>query len=104
MVSANTLPMLKIDPKSRSLSIEAAGIRESGLRLREMLVGSGEERSILKLLTSAENMAKKLSEIGWTLTLYDGGHGLFSMGSGASRLTGHISANPLKLRELLRTL
>lgn len=96
--------MLRIDPESRSLNVEAAGIRESGFRLGKMLIGSGEERSVRRLLTSSESLAKKLSEIGWTLTLYDGSSGLLSVGSRVSRLTGHIKANPIKLRKLLRTL
>lgn len=103
-VSVNQLPMLKVEPESRSLSVDAAGIRESGLSLRRMLAGGGEGESVRRLLSSSESMAKELSEIGWTLTLYDRGSRMLSMGRGVSRLTGHMRANPLKLRKLLRTL
>ena len=103
-MSVNRLPMLRIDPESRSLSVEVAGIRESGFRLVKTLAGTGEERSIRRLLASSERLAKKLSDIGWTLTLYDGSCGLLRMGSGVSKLTGHVKANPLKLRKLFRTL
>jgi hypothetical protein len=103
-MSLNRLPILKIDPKSRSISVEAAGIRASGVRLGKMLVGTGEERNIRRFLTSSESFAKKLSDIGWTLTLYDGSSALLGMGSDVSGLTGHVKANPLRLRKLLRML
>ena len=103
-VSVNALPMAMVDADSKSLGIEVSGVKESGLRLSEMLVGDDQERSIGKLIASSASMATSLSKIGWTVTLYDKGHSLLSMGKGASGLTGHIKANPLRLRELLRAL
>ncbi len=103
-VSVNEHPMLQVDSESRSLGIEVAGMRESGLVLGKLLAGGREEKSLGRLLAASEGIAKKLSEIGWTLTLYDGGSSLLSMGRGVSRLTGHVRANPLELTKLLRAL
>lgn len=102
MVSVNSLPMLTVNSESRSLSVQAAGIKESGLRPAEILVGTRDEKSLRKLLSASKDMAQGLSEVGWTLTLYDGERGLLSMGSRVSRLTGHVRANPLTLRKLFR--
>ena len=104
-MSLNKLPFLRIDSDSRSLSVEAAGVRESGLKLAEATLSeNGAKTSFHNLLTSSEKLAKTLSRIGWTLTLYDGNSSLLSLGRGVSRLTGHVRANPLKLRRLIRAL
>ena len=103
-VSVNGAPMVRLDSESKLLSIEADGMRQSGIRLGKML-GLGRGRGgVGKLLTESEGMARRLSEMGWTLTLYDRDQRLLSMGNRASGLTGHIAANPLKLGRLLETL
>ncbi len=56
------------------------------------------------IIEASESMAKKLSNLGWRLTLYEGGSKILTMRGGASRLTGPIRANPLKLRKLLKAL
>jgi len=104
-MSVNRHPLLKVDPDTKSLSVEAAGVKESGLKLgNASLSNSREKTSLRNLLSSSERLAKGLSRVGWTLTVYDGGTDLLSMGSGVSRLTGHVRANPLRLMKLIRTL
>ena len=103
-VSVNGVPMVRLDSGSKLLSIEADGMRQSGIRLGKMLgLGTG-RGDVTKLLRDSEAMARRLSEMGWTLTLYDKNQRLLSMGNRASRLTGHITANPLTLGRLLETL
>ncbi|MDG7018626.1 MAG: hypothetical protein JRN73_09785, partial [Nitrososphaerota archaeon] len=103
-VSVNGAPMVRLDSESRVLSIEADGMRQSGIRLGKML-GLGRGRGgVGALLVESEGMARRLSEMGWTLTLYDKDQRLLSMGNRAPRLTGHVTANPLKLGRLLETL
>lgn len=104
MVSLNSLTILRVDTESRSLSIEATAINEWGLKIGEILVGGVDEKSIRKLLDACTSIAKDLSNVGWTLTLCDGGRGLLTMGRRVSRLTGHVRANPLTLSKLLRML
>ncbi|MDG7009141.1 MAG: hypothetical protein JRN06_13105 [Nitrososphaerota archaeon] len=103
-VSVNGVPVMRVDSKSKLLSVEADGMRQSGLRWGKMLgLGTG-RGGVRRLLTESEGMARRLSEMGWTLTLYDRNQRLLSMGNRSSRLTGHITANPLKLGRLLETL
>lgn len=104
-VTVNRLPLLKIDTDSKSLSVEAAGLREGGLKLPERgRSESGSKANLRTVLSGSEKLAHSLSDIGWTLTLYDGKNELLSMGSGVSRLTGHLRINPLKLMKLVRAL
>ncbi|HYB75372.1 MAG TPA: hypothetical protein VEC08_00285 [Nitrososphaerales archaeon] len=104
-MTVNKLPLLKVDSDSRSLSVEAAGVRESGLKLGEVALSrNGEKTSLGTLLSSSERLARSLAQVGWTLTVYDGNSDLLSMGRGISRMTGHVSVNPIKLMKLVRVL
>jgi hypothetical protein len=95
MVSINGKPALSLDSGSKSIEAEAKGVKESGLKLMQVLKPEG------GLLRGSEHIARKLSEEGWTFTLYERGEKLLTMGKGASALTGHIHVNPLKLRRIL---
>ncbi len=100
----NGIPMARLDSESKLLSIETDGMRQGGIRLGKMLGLKRGRGGVGMLLGESEGMARRLSEMGWTLALYDKDQRLLSMGKGASRLTGHIEANPLKLRRLLAAL
>lgn len=97
-VAANGFPVLSLDCMSRSLDVEAGGVKESGLKLSQLIEHRG---GVAGLLKDSEAIAKKLAREGWTLTLYDKGSRALTMGSKVSRVTGHIRVNPLKLRRLL---
>lgn len=82
--------------------MEADGVREAGLHLKDLV--KLEEGGRGGMLVGSMNATRTLSRLGWRLELYDEGERLFSMGSGVSRLTGRVGLNPLKLRKLLKIL
>jgi hypothetical protein len=103
-VTANGFPMLKVDAETRSVDLEAKGVRESGIKLRKIVTAAAGGSETFGLVRGSESIARRLSNIGWTVTLYDGSSKLATMGNTASALTGHIRANPLKLRRVLDVL
>jgi hypothetical protein len=96
-VSVGEYPILSIDSKEKLLDLEVAGAREAGLELSGLI---RLEEGDVNLLAGSEAVARKLSRLGWKLTLYDEGGHLMALGSGVSRLTGHVSLNPMNLRRL----
>ena len=90
-------PVISVDSSKKELGVEIQGAREAGLALADLLKmavpGAG-------MVRGTESVARQLAELGWTLTLYDRGKRVLSLGSGASRLTGHVSVNPLNLKGL----
>ncbi|MGI0092267.1 MAG: hypothetical protein ACREBS_11220 [Nitrososphaerales archaeon] len=102
-ITANGLPMLKVDAQSRSVDVEAAGVKECGIKLSK-IVKAEESGGVFGMLKRSESMARGLSERGWRFVLYDRGSKLLTMGRGVSRLTGRIQANPLKLRRIIDSL
>ena len=97
-VSVQGRPLLTIDADKKTIDLEADGVREAGLRISDQvkLEEGGRGR-----LGGAMRVTGALARLGWKLSLYAEGDRVVSMGSGVSRLTGHISVNPLKLRKLL---
>ncbi len=104
IVEANGFPVLKLDSGERSLDLETQGIKECGIKLSKLIEVEGEAKGIRGLLSASESTAKRLSDDGWSLALYDKGSRILKMGRGVSRLTGHIEVNLLKLRSLLKNL
>ncbi len=98
------LPLLKVDAALRSLDVEATGVKESGIKLSKIVELQAGQTGVVGLVKGSESTAKGLSENGWKLTLYDKGSPILTLGRGVSRLTGHVQANPLKLRKILETL
>ncbi len=99
-VSVSGYPVVSIDAGKREVGVEVNGVREVGLSLRRLTAvhqGDG-------ILRASESVAKDLSNLGWRLTLYEGGNEVLSMGRGVSRLTGHISVNPFRLKKLIDAL
>jgi hypothetical protein len=94
-------PLLSVQSDGRLVDVELEGIKEAGVTLSRIIrleVGDA------NMLRGSESIARKLSHLGWRLTLYEKGDKVLTMGYGVSRLTGHISANPLKLKRLLDAL
>jgi hypothetical protein len=102
--SVNGVPLAKIDAESRTFEVEATGVKESGIRLSQIIELEGGGKGIKGLLSGGEFAAKQLSDNGWKLGLYDGGSEILRAGSGVSRLTGYVHFNPLKLRKILKSL
>lgn len=103
-VGVNGLPLLKVDAESRSVDVEAAGVKEYGIKLSKVIQLESGQKGVRGLLKGSESTAKGLSKKGWRLTLYDKGSSILTMGRGGSRLTGYVRANPMKIRKILETL
>jgi hypothetical protein len=102
-VDVNGMPFVKVDAESKSVGVEAMGIKECGLRLSKLIrfQGGRQKGGIRGLLESSESAARSLSEDGWQFTLYDRGSRVLTMGRGVSRLSGFITVNPLRLGGIL---
>lgn len=98
-LSVNGVPTLAVDAESKALNLEAKGVKKSGFKLLNIVKENG--AGVIGILKTSESTAKKLSETGWKVTVYDGSNVVLSMGSGVSRLTGYIHVNPLKFRTIL---
>lgn len=93
-------PLLSVDSDEKTLEVDADGAREVGLSLSHLMRLEGP----LGALGESGRVSGALSRAGWKLTLYADGSRVLSMGSGVSRLTGHVSVNPLRLKKLLGAL
>jgi hypothetical protein len=103
-VAVNGFPLIKVDAGSRSLDLEAQGMREFGMKLSELAELESGVKGIRGIISASESTARRLSERGWSLALYDKGSNVLRMGRGVSRLTGHIQVNLLKFRRILENL
>jgi hypothetical protein len=103
-VKANGLPVMKLDGGERSLDLETQGIKECGIKLSKFMEVESRGKGIRGVLSASEGTAKRLSNDGWSLAIYDRGTRILKMGRGVSRLTGHIEVNLLKLRSILENL
>lgn len=100
-VTVEGIPLVTVDADIKTLDVETEGLREAGLRLSDLLeIGTGTSSP----LRGSRMVSGALSQSGWKVTLCSNGEKMLAMGSGVSRLTGHISVNPLKLRKLLKAL
>ena len=99
-VSVGDRPLVFLDADRKILDLEAGGMGESGVHLADF-VRSGARPGV-----SFESLrvGGTLSRLGWKLNIYAEGDRVLSMGSGVSRLTGHINVNPLRLKKLLKAL
>lgn len=100
-VSVGSRPLLSIDADRKTLDVEAGGVADAGLRLSD-LVRLREGRAAT--IEGSVHVVGALSRLGWKLNLYAEGDKVLSVGSGVSRLTGHVSLNPLRLKKLLKAL
>lgn len=98
-LSVNGVPTLVVDAESKAVNLEAKGVKKSGFKLLNIVKENG--AGVIEILKTSESTAKKLSETGWKVTVYDENKVVLSMGSAVSRLTGYIHVNPLKLRTIL---
>ena len=100
-VSMSGRPILSLNADEKTLDVETEGMTDAGVHLSD-LVKLQEGRGAI--IEGPTRTAGVLSRLGWKLTLYGEGDRILSMGSGVSRLKGHISLNPVRLRKLLRAL
>ncbi len=100
IVTIGGYPLLSIRSDERALDLEVNGAKEVGLDLSKIVKLEGGTN----IFSGSELIARRLSSLGWKLTLYDKGSRLLTMGRGVSRLTGRITTSPLRLKRLLGTL
>jgi hypothetical protein len=100
-VSLGGRPLLSVDADAKALDLEADGMGEAGLRLSDLIKLQEGHGGVVE---GSIHVARALSRLGWKLTLYERGDKVLSMGRSASRLTGRISVNPLRLKKLLEAL
>jgi hypothetical protein len=100
-VSVSGYPLVSIRADDREVDVEVNGVTEAGLSLSKLVKLQEGNKNVPE---ASHSVAKDLSEIGWKLTMYEGGSALVTMGRGVSRLTGHVALNPLKAKRLLDAL
>ena len=98
---AGGVPWLSVRPAARQLEIDLSGAREAGLNLARIVELEDAETGLVRGVVS---VGRQLADLGWTLTLRDGEERLLTLGREASRLTGRVRLNPLRLRRLLGAL
>jgi hypothetical protein len=103
-VEIDGFPVLKVDGKDRNLDLEAQGLRKCGLKLTKLVQSETGKKGIRGIISASGLTARKLSQEGWSLNLFDRGSRILRMGRGVSRLTGHVEVNPLKIRNLLENI
>ena len=99
-VSVGGLPLIAVDADRKTLDVEAERASALGLRFSDLVRLEGRTGRV----RSSLHMGRELSRLGWKLSVYEGRDRVVSLGSGVSRLTGHVSPNPLRLKKLLELL
>ena len=100
-VGVGGFPLLKVDAASRSIEVEAAGVKQTGIKISRVIKSSQAQGGVVRFIKESESTARALSRNGWELSLYDRGSRVLVMGRGVSKLTGYVHANPLKLGKIL---
>jgi hypothetical protein len=100
-ISVSGFPLVSLRSDEKELDIELSGAKRAGVRLSELV---RLEEGGANILVASERVADKLAGLRWRLNLYDRGSKVLTMGSGVSRLTGHVTVNPLRLKALLEAL
>lgn len=89
-------PLLSLRSEEREMDLDVSGAKAAGLTLSRLVETAGPD-----LVRGAASLGRRLSELGWTLPVSDGGEWLLALGHGASRVTGHVRLSSLRLRRLL---
>lgn len=103
-ITVDGLPLVKISADSKSVDLEGKNVKECGVPLSRIIDLETNKKGLMGLLIGSRTAAKRLTEKGWRMTLFDKGSKLVTLGKGASGLTGHINLDPTKARKILRTL
>ncbi len=90
-----------INCDAKAIEVEMRGVHESGLKLFHLMKT---KNRLMNIVRNTQELASGLSDHGWKLNIYSMGSAVLSMGTGVSRLTGHISASPFKLRTIIKDL
>ena len=101
VIRVSESPLLSVRSDERTLDIDVTGAKRAGLRLSRIIEAEGARMGVVR---EAAALGRRLSDVGWTLTLRDGEERLVSLGRGASSLTGHVRLNPARLGRLLAAL
>ena len=97
-VSAGGLPFVTVDADNKTLDVDLEKAKGAGLDVSEIIRIEGGRTTTIR---GSLSLGGALSRLGWKLNLYSDGDRIISLGRGASRLTGHVSVNPLRLKRLL---
>ena len=103
-IKVDGLPLLKVDAESKSVDVEGPRVKECGIPLSKLIELEAGRKGVIGFLSGSRATAGRLSKKGWRLTLYDNGSELVRIGKGTSRLTGHVSVKPTKVRKILKAL
>jgi hypothetical protein len=98
-VEIDSTPFVSADARSRDLEVQIAPLLREQSELRSALKSEGPGA-----LVRSRGVPAELARLGWRVTVYDGEHGLISLGRGTSELLGHVHVNPTglwRLRKLL---
>jgi len=110
-VTADGVPLSEIDVEKKTVSLEMQGLEETGIKLSGLISAVGDDKktglgtkakNAIGTLRESGSIAKKLSEEGWAITLYDKSERVLSIGYGSSGLTGHLSISPRKIGKLFK--
>jgi len=99
-VTVNKLPFAKINGETKSLDIELKGLNETGLRLGELVETGERKMGLIQTIRESNEIAKKLHDQGWKVSVFDGNESLVAIGRGVSSITGYMWMNPLKLSKI----
>lgn len=93
------VPWVEIDADHRNLEVDVTPVKDLTKDLPRLLLsgGLGEMRQGLAV-------PRRLSELGWRVTLKVGKRPLAQLGRGSSSLTGNVRVEPRGLPALLRLL
>ena len=97
-ITVGGAPFLSLRPNQKEVEVRMEGAIAAGVRISAILEDQADRVGFVR---GAGSLAKRLTSLGWTLTLSDQAGPLVTMGRAASRLTGHVSVHPLALRRLL---
>ena len=100
-VSIGGKPLVTLDAERKTLEVDLEKAKGAGLDISEIIRVEGGRTASIR---GSVHVAGALSRLGWRLDLYSRGEKVISLGKGPSRLTGHVSFNPLRLKRVLELL
>lgn len=100
-VTVGGAPLVSLRSDERAVDVRLEGVRGAGIDLSKIVELQEGSPGVVR---GAGALARRLSDLGWTLTLSDAQGALVTMGQGVSRLTAHVKVHPLALRRLLAAL
>lgn len=98
VITVGGTPLVSLRSDERAVDVRLEGARDAGIEISKIVELQEGTPGVVR---GAGVLARRLSDLGWTLTLSDAQGALVTMGQGVSRLTAHVKVHPLALRRLL---